>query len=42
MIEYVGWKIELCKSIYVFLGSMCKLNAENQLYTYELIPYFQL
>jgi hypothetical protein len=21
---------------------MCKLNVENQLYTYELIPYFQL
>ncbi|CAD8168125.1 unnamed protein product [Paramecium pentaurelia] len=40
--NYVKSKIELIDQIYQFLGSVCKLNKENQIYTYDLIPYFQL
>lgn len=35
-------KVEFCNSIYTMLVSVCKDNPENQMYIYDLLPFFQI
>ncbi|EGR32737.1 MIR domain protein [Ichthyophthirius multifiliis] len=39
---YFNEKVQLAIDIYSLLVSICKNNPENQLYTFDLIPYFYI
>jgi inositol 1,4,5-triphosphate receptor type 1/inositol 1,4,5-triphosphate receptor type 3 len=37
MLGFVAHKIDICVSIFSLLGSICKDNPENELYTFNLV-----
>ena len=39
-IEFIDKKVQMCKKIYSLIIALCKNNQFNQLYTFDLIPYF--
>ncbi len=39
-LDYVNQKAQLCEEIYLLLKSICYNNSENEIYTYDLIPFF--
>lgn len=38
--NYINAKVEYCKQIYKLLISLCKDCPENEITTYNLIPFF--
>jgi hypothetical protein len=42
LVEFIIKKVDLCIAIYQMLISVCKNNYENQIYIYDLLPYFQI
>ncbi|KAL4438400.1 hypothetical protein ABPG74_009439 [Tetrahymena malaccensis] len=41
-VAYINWKVTLSKFIYKLLEAICMQNSSNQIYTFQLIPFFQI